>query len=459
LLLSIKSKIFISHLFLIIILLLGLSYKHYINSLDNYTNNLINFYKNSSTSIISTASLAISGKNYGNIQLPSFIKELTINEKLLYLKISGISDYSSKKFSAVYDKKHQSLYRNIYPIDFKNRIEKKLKRFTSKLNDPLADKVKLNFLIQRAKDALNQYNTNINLSKEANNNYSSKISNNSHLLDFQSNLLYLTLETNNKNSGMVSMVFDISEINDIKYQIIKNLIIESLIALIISILVLNILSKKIIDPLNKLSIFMEQDFKNIDTSQTPAINSNDEIGILSKRFKVLLEKVQKLYKETEKKAYIDALTGVNNRNKFNEIFEKELKRSERYKTQLSVTIIDIDKFKNFNDTYGHLIGDEVLTMMAQNVNENVRDTDIFARWGGEEFVLLFIDTSADDAVIACSKLKDGIQRLNHPIAGRITASFGVTHYIQEDNLKSMLKRCDDALYVAKSKGRNRVELV
>ena len=162
---------------------------------------------------------------------------------------------------------------------------------------------------------------------------------------------------------------------------------------------------------------------------------------------------------TENKAYIDGLTGVNNRNKFDEIFEGELKSTKRYNSPLSIAIIDIDKFKNFNDTFGHLIGDEVLITMAQTVKKSVRESDVFARWGGEEFTVLFKNTSASTAEEVSQKLKDKIQENEHPTAGKITASFGVTEYKEGDTLESIFNRCDDALYLAKENGRNRVEVL
>ena len=156
------------------------------------------------------------------------------------------------------------------------------------------------------------------------------------------------------------------------------------------------------------------------------------------------------------KAFYDGLTGVYNRNKFDELIDSELKRDRRYNTKLSIAIVDIDYFKNFNDTYGHLIGDEVLIMIAQYLDKNVRITDVFARWGGEEFVILFPDTTDINAKGICEKLRIAISKLNHSVAGHVTASFGVTQYQKGDDAESLFKRCDDALYLAKEEGRNRV---
>ncbi len=161
--------------------------------------------------------------------------------------------------------------------------------------------------------------------------------------------------------------------------------------------------------------------------------------------------------DSEYKAYFDGLTKIYNRNKFDELFSQELLRVQRYKHELSIAILDIDHFKNFNDTFGHLIGDEVLIMLAANLKEKVRNTDIFARWGGEEFVILFIETSLDNAVQSANKLREHISSLKHKTAGGITASFGLTEYRDGDTLESLFNRCDEALYIAKENGRNRVE--
>lgn len=158
--------------------------------------------------------------------------------------------------------------------------------------------------------------------------------------------------------------------------------------------------------------------------------------------------------EITKKAFYDGLTGVYNRNKFDEILIDEIKRATRYSNKLSCALIDIDHFKNFNDTYGHLIGDEILILLANSINSKVRETDTFARWGGEEFVLLFPDTALEDAVIIANKLRSIVEGLKHSSAGNVTASFGLTEFIKGDTIESMIKRCDEALYQAKASGRN-----
>ena len=172
-----------------------------------------------------------------------------------------------------------------------------------------------------------------------------------------------------------------------------------------------------------------------------------------------------IYKQREnmllikEKAYIDGLTGVYNRNKFDIRASREMQRSIRYKNQLGMAILDIDHFKIFNDTYGHLVGDEVLILLAQSLNKQVRVTDTFARWGGEEFVILFPETGLEEVEIICEKLRQEVESLNHPTAGKITVSFGVTCYVKGDTVESFFGRCDEALYNAKENGRNKVSVL
>lgn len=178
---------------------------------------------------------------------------------------------------------------------------------------------------------------------------------------------------------------------------------------------------------------------------------------VDRKLQELLEK-EKINKKLTNKAYIDNLTGAYNRYKFEEVFNYEVHQFKRYKNHFCIAMIDIDHFKNFNDTHGHLIGDEVLIMLANESKKTLRLTDTFARWGGEEFLILFSETSLNDSELGANKLRETISLLEHKIAGHITASFGISQIKENDTLECVLKRCDDALYRAKKNGRNRVEI-
>lgn len=170
-----------------------------------------------------------------------------------------------------------------------------------------------------------------------------------------------------------------------------------------------------------------------------------------------ISKIQAQKKAYEHKAYFDGLTGVANRAKIEEHIHTEFQRFNRYGTVFSIAILDIDHFKSFNDTYGHLIGDEMLIALAHTIDHHTRELDCFARWGGEEFILLMPQTECEDAKKVCEGLKEEVMQIRHEVAGSITASFGVTQVQQQDDPTSLFKRCDDALYKAKKNGRNRVE--
>ena len=172
-----------------------------------------------------------------------------------------------------------------------------------------------------------------------------------------------------------------------------------------------------------------------------------------------ITKMQDNYVNIAKQAFHDGLTGIYNRSKFNEFVSYEIKRATRAEHSFSCILLDIDNFKNFNDTYGHLIGDEILIALAKTIEKNIRSTDKFARWGGEEFTLLLVDTLPKEAKEIAEKLRSKIEEISHSTAGSISASFGVTEYRRGDGINSLFKRCDDALYKAKESGRNRVESI
>ncbi len=189
---------------------------------------------------------------------------------------------------------------------------------------------------------------------------------------------------------------------------------------------------------------------------TPINRENNKDIYLATLIDISLMTIEKI--EMQTKAYKDNLTGIYNRNKIDEVIEDAIAKYNRYDEIFSVILIDIDHFKNFNDTYGHLVGDEVLISLAQTIDNITRDTDTFARWGGEEFVMILSNTVKENAAIVAEHLRVDVEKIKHTVAGSVTASFGVTQYEKDDTKKSMYEKCDQALYKAKENGRNRVEI-
>ena len=157
----------------------------------------------------------------------------------------------------------------------------------------------------------------------------------------------------------------------------------------------------------------------------------------------------------------DDLTGLLNRRAMLDRMQLEQRRSLRSGSPLLIAQLDIDHFKVVNDTHGHAAGDLVLQSFADTVRRNVRDTDVLARWGGEEFVLLLCDTPAADAVALMERLRQAVQAMQVPVAQggqpiTVTVSIGLARHAPADPLAGTLERADRALYAAKAGGRNRV---
>lgn len=180
------------------------------------------------------------------------------------------------------------------------------------------------------------------------------------------------------------------------------------------------------------------------------------------KIKALQEELRETNRRLEELSNTDDLTKLYNRRYFMELFELEFQRAQRYEARLSFVMIDIDHFKRFNDTCGHLMGDRILFEVAQIMRENLRVHDIVGRYGGEEFALLMPETDAKGALVVAERYRKRVEEFIH-IEGdrdlRVTISLGVASY-PRNNIKSvddLIRQADSALYKAKNNGRNRVE--
>ena len=158
----------------------------------------------------------------------------------------------------------------------------------------------------------------------------------------------------------------------------------------------------------------------------------------------------------KKLAMIDSLTGIDNRYSINKELDIEIERAKRYDSTFACVMLDIDHFKSINDTYGHDVGDDVLREFTTVISKQIRQSDRFGRWGGEEFILLLPELNKKQAVIFIEKLRETIANHSFQNVSLITISCGVTIFNQDDTKKSVLKRADTALYQAKDEGRNKV---
>jgi len=162
-------------------------------------------------------------------------------------------------------------------------------------------------------------------------------------------------------------------------------------------------------------------------------------------------------------ARTDGLTGLNNRRTFGEVLDREWRRARRSRSVFSLLFVDVDRFKAYNDTYGHQAGDDALAAVARCIGENIRrPADTAARYGGEEFVVLLPDTPPAGAAQIAERIRAAIDELALEHAGseygRVTASIGLASWTpeQDNEPDAVIKAADEALYYAKTIGRNRV---
>lgn len=173
-----------------------------------------------------------------------------------------------------------------------------------------------------------------------------------------------------------------------------------------------------------------------------------------RQFEEITQILQQRNQHLSELATKDALTDIHNRHMFGELFAKELSMVKRHATKLALVMIDLDHFKQVNDTYGHNIGDFVLKHFAALVSASVREADMFARWGGEEFVLLLRNAGCDEAFGVGEKIRSLVETQSFEGAGRVTCSIGITEVAEDDTIQSAIERADSAMYAAKDAGRN-----
>jgi diguanylate cyclase (GGDEF)-like protein len=208
----------------------------------------------------------------------------------------------------------------------------------------------------------------------------------------------------------------------------------------------------------KIYEYLDSSLKSYD-ALFDKVNSKEEYVVINKDTFILqatwIESTHKLFTLTKvtklsNEIQIDTLTGVYKKSYFNTQLEKIIDNKE----ECIVAVLDLDDFKNVNDTYGHQVGDDVLKEFAQLIQNNIRSDDMFARWGGEEFLLLLEHTNVENALKKLESLRKLIDKHTFTEIGHLTSSFGVAEKKETDDMHSLLQRADKALYEAKDNGKN-----
>lgn len=269
-------------------------------------------------------------------------------------------------------------------------------------------------------------------------------------------------------------------------QITQARLIEGVILFGLSLLAISLITLvTIIRPLTQLTRHAEDIAQGywyfIQPCDTSA-QRKDELGILFRTFNLMIETIRATHQELkdanarleqkvgertceleeknrqlERLSSTDGLTQINNRVKLDEQFREQLQHAQRYDTPFSILLCDVDFFKRINDTYGHQSGDQVLIEMAALLKRGMRQTDHVGRWGGEEFLVILPETALEDALALAERLRGTIAAHDFPgCPTSVTISAGLSGYRTGDTQDAMVERADQALYRAKSEGRNRV---
>ncbi|PLA73772.1 hypothetical protein CYQ88_09570 [Hydrogenovibrio sp. SC-1] len=250
------------------------------------------------------------------------------------------------------------------------------------------------------------------------------------------------------------------------------ILIVGVIFTIASSLIALFLGKLISNPIVRLALTAKRIGEG-DLASKAVVVSNDEIGDLASCLnamsqnlnetmtsrELLLKEIkqrEKTERALKKLSITDELTGIYNRRAFDEQLVTNLARTTRYQESLSLLIIDIDLFKQVNDHYGHSVGDLVLKELVVEMKNHTRESDILARWGGEEFVILLPQTATPAAMQLAERLREGIAEHLFPSVEHLTVSIGHAEAKPNDSSDSLLNRADNALYQAKENGRNQV---
>jgi len=244
-----------------------------------------------------------------------------------------------------------------------------------------------------------------------------------------------------------------------------------IIIIIVMILVSLFASRYLTNPLRKV-VLSVQDIAAHKYSSRVIVERDDELSIVGDAVNNMADQIQHHTENLEKLIHdrtkqlqqtleevkilsiTDGLTGLFNKKHFEEVLKKEIARSARNDIEFSLIFFDLDHFKNVNDTYGHKKGDNVLIQVGRIIQKTIREIDLGARWGGEEFIIILPSTTSEGAFKLAEKLRTVMENTPYEGMESVTGSFGCTVWVKNDDEITIVQRCDKALYSSKSNGRN-----
>jgi len=204
----------------------------------------------------------------------------------------------------------------------------------------------------------------------------------------------------------------------------------------------------------------EYDYHDLEKLTSTVIELNNELTQIQRELIETNFTLKLKEKEITELMLSDSLTGLPNRRHFESEFERECERSYRVNSTFCMAICDIDHFKRINDNYGHNIGDEILKLISNSIKNSIRTTDFLARWGGEEFVILFTNCKSEFAYQLAERVRKKIETISiEYLRQQVTISIGLTELKQDQSLQEIFNQADKALFQAKNNDRNCVKIL
>lgn len=414
--------------------------------------------------LVTPISSAIAAGQYATLTDSAFSKQLSAVPSLYYFKAQGVSEINAQHFEVTYLKSQGPPWRSTFPEGYIEQLDIKLLQLKRRLESDPSEVSRITFLLNRLSASRQLYQqvqekTAFSKSHMAYLNYK-----NVDGLDAGNWLYTLNLPSTNLNGGKITFIFDLSELKSIRERILVSAFEEILLAMFVAVLLLTLTIYWLFKPLEELTQFVSNHIDDIEPNELPGLKRDDEIGELSRKFKTVLHDAHIHVRETNRLALTDPLTGLFNRRHYNQIVQGEIYQVTRSSEVLSFFYIDIDRFKSYNDTYGHAQGDTALKQVALALAAVVRrENDFCFRFGGEEFLVICRTQTEKDALLLARGIRNTILSMQLPHENSdplkvLTVSIGICtvrpgYQPSEDE---MLQTADQALYEAKATGRNRV---
>ncbi len=465
--LQLSRLLFVSHLILVICLLAATGYSRYQSEWNSRISHAVEAARNATNPIIDLISFAASGINYTSIKMDTSLKLYQGIEKLLYFEVQARSDYSESNFSFAWSAYNNELWQTRITADDLVSSEARIRKLEQRLiRASEADQTKLSFLLNRANEHYQRLLRDQKLI--ASSPYQRPdIAVDQYRLNPEEQTLELALSLRNKNGGTIWLQFDASELLSLRGEVLSNIAREGLIALLISMALILWATRWIVRPLKRLSATMDQDIQEIDLTDLPELVRNDEIGVLARRFDVLVRRSNEQFYELQQLSAVDTLTGLGSRYLYDTTGDSLLKQSRRNGTVFGMLVCDIDNFKAYNDYFGHSAGDLALKQVGRILGDSLhRQTDLAFRYGGEEFVILLQVSSVSEALNIAERIRKAVYDAGIPHPANtdievISVSMGIATACPDNpmlplSLADIFRLADQALYRAKHNGRNRI---